>query len=189
MRYAFFIALLFLAGCGTAPSRIDNACAIFAQRDGLFNNWAREARHASRQYGVPVPVLMATIYTESSFRPYAKPRRTYLLGFIPWKRISSAYGYAQALDGTWATYKRETGNWGASRSNFGDSIHFVGWYHNKSNKRNGIALNDTYRLYLAYYAGHKGYARGEFTSAIRGAAQRSARIAERYERQLHACGY
>lgn len=189
MRYAFFIALLFLVGCASTPSRIDNACAIFAQRDGLFNNWAREARHASRQYGVPVPVLMATIYTESGFRAYAKPRRTYILGFIPWKRLSTAYGYAQALDGTWGVYKRETGRWGASRTDFGDSIHFVAWYHNKSNRQNGIALNDGYRLYLAYYAGHKGYAKGEFTSAIRGAAQRSAAMAARYEKQLHACGY
>jgi hypothetical protein len=189
MRYAFFIALLFLAGCGTAPSRIDNACAIFAQRDGLFNNWAREAKRASREYGVPVPVLMATIYTESGFRAYARPKRIYLLGFIPWKRPSSAYGYAQALDGTWSAYQRETGRWAASRTDFGDAIKFVGWYHNKSHRRNGIALTDTYRLYLAYYAGHGGYERGSFTSAIRAAAQRSAGIAERYERQLHTCGY
>ena len=189
MRIAFFIALLVLAGCGTAPSRIDNACAIFAQRDGLFNNWARDARHASREYGVPVPVLMATIYTESSFRAHARPKRTYILGFIPWKRASSAYGYAQALDGTWASYKRETGRWNASRSDFGDAIHFVAWYHNKSNRRNGISLGDGYRLYLAYYAGHAGYERGQFTSGIRGAAQRSAHMASQYERQLLACGY
>lgn len=189
MRYAFFIALLVLAGCGTAPSRIDNICAIFAQKDGLFNNWAREANTASQRYGVPVPVLMATIYTESGFRAHARPPRTMLLGFIPWTRPSSAYGYAQALDGTWETYKNETGRWGASRSDFGDAIDFVGWYHRKSHDRNGIALTDGYRLYLAYYSGHNGYARGDFSSGTRAAAERSAGIASRYENQLRACGY
>lgn len=127
MRIAFFIALMMcaLTACATAPSRITNACAIFDQKDGLFNNWARQAKAAEARYGVPVPTLMATIYVESGFQPYAKPPRKYILGFIPWGRISSAYGYAQALDGTWAHYKAETGNWNASRSNFADAIDFV----------------------------------------------------------------
>jgi hypothetical protein len=189
MRIVFLIALLTLVGCGTAPSRIDNACAIFAQRDGLFNNWSREAKSASQRYGVPVPVLMATIYTESGFRARARPPRTKLLGFIPWTRASSAYGYAQALDGTWESYRRETGRWGASRSDFGDAIDFVGWYHRKSHDRNGIPLEDGYRLYLAYYSGHSGYERGAFSSGTRQAAQRSASMASRYENQLRACGY
>lgn len=189
MRFAFIIALLLLASCASAPSRINNACAIFEQRDGLFNNWARDAKKAEREFGVPVPVLMATIYTESSFRPYARPPRTKLLGFIPWKRRSTAYGYAQALDGTWAEYKRDTGRWTANRTDFADAIHFVGWYHNRSHKRNNIRLNDGYNLYLAYYSGHAGYSRGEFTSAIRGAAKRSAGIASKYEAQLRGCGY
>lgn len=189
MRIAFFIALMALTGCATAPSRISNACAIFDQRDGLFNNWARDAKRVEREFGIPVPVLMATIYVESSFEPYAKPRRKYVLGFIPWGRISSAYGYAQALDGTWATYQKDTGRWSARRSNFGDAIHFVGWYHNRSSRLNGIARNDSRNLYLAYYAGHKGYERGQFTNAIRGAAQKSAGMAQRYEAQLRQCGY
>ena len=61
---------------------------------------------------------MATIYTESSFRHNAKPPRKWYLGFIPGKRASSAYGYSQALDGTWDRYQKETGRWGASRTDF-----------------------------------------------------------------------
>jgi hypothetical protein len=189
MRIAFFIALLALTGCASAPSRITNACAIFDQRDGLFNNWARDAKRVEQEFGVPVPVLMATIYVESGFQPYAKPRRKYVLGFIPWGRISSAYGYAQALDGTWKTYQKDTGRWNARRSNFGDAIHFVGWYHNRSSRLNGIARTDSRNLYLAYYAGHRGFERGQFTTAIRGAAQKSANMAGRYEAQLRQCGY
>lgn len=192
MRSVFIVILLcLLAGCATAPSRITNACAIFEQRDGVFNNWQRDAKKAEREFGVPVPVMMATIYTESSFRPYARPPRTKLFGFIPWKRQSTAYGYAQALDGTWDVYRKETGRWSASRSNFSDAIHFVGWYHAKSNSRNRIALNDPYNLYLAYYSGHGGYERGSWrnNSRIQQAAKRSADMATRYEAQLRGCGY
>lgn len=190
MRIAFSIALLLLlSACASAPSRINNACAVFEQKDGLFNNWSREARKVEREFGVPVPVLMATIYTESGFKAHARPPRTKLLGFIPWKRQSSAYGYAQALDGTWLEYQRSTGRWSARRSDFGDAIHFVGWYHNRSSVKNGIPRNDTYNLYLAYYSGHAGYSRGNFTATARKAAQRSAGIAQKYEGQLRSCGY
>lgn len=191
MRSAFFIALLALSltACASAPSRITDACAIFAQRDGLFNNWARDAKAAEREYGVPVPILMATIYVESGFRAKARPPRTYLLGFIPWKRASSAYGYAQALDGTWASYKNQTGRWTASRTDFGDAIRFVAWYHNQSHVKNGIPLNDSYNLYLAYYTGQSGYARGDFGSGVKRTAQKSAGMAQRYEAQLRSCGY
>src|SRR5690606_32994678 len=154
MRCVLVVVLLLLAGCASVPRQTQNVCAIFEQRDGLFNNWRRAAHKVEREYGVPVPVLMATIYTESGFRHNARPPRTWLLGFIPWKRASTAYGFSQALDGTWARYKQETGRWTASRTDFGDAIRFIGWYHHQSHTRNGIALNDTYRLYIAYYHGH-----------------------------------
>jgi hypothetical protein len=191
MRNAFFIALLALSlsACASAPSRINDACAIFDQRDGLFNNWARDAKSASREYGVPVPILMATIYVESGFQARARPPRKYVLGFIPWGRVSSAYGYAQALDGTWLSYKKDTGRWGASRTDFGDAIRFVAWYHSQSHVKNGISLNDSYSLYLAYYTGQAGYARGEFGSGVKRTAQKSAGMAQRYEAQLRGCGY
>ncbi|TWF54931.1 transglycosylase SLT domain-containing protein [Neorhizobium alkalisoli] len=191
MRIAFFIALLALSltACASTPKRINDACAIFDQRDGLFNNWSRQARSASREYGVPVPILMATIYVESGFQARAKPPRKYVLGFIPWGRVSSAYGYAQALDGTWSAYQKDTGRWAASRSDFGDAIRFVAWYHYQSHVRNGIPLDHTYNLYLAYYTGQAGYARGQFGSGVKQTAQKSAAMAERYESQLRRCGY
>ncbi len=101
MRSVFVVILLAsaLAGCATPPSHTRNACAIFDQRDSFFNNWRSATEHASRQYGVPVPIILATIYTESGFRHNARPPRTKLFGFIPWKRQSTAYGYSQALDG------------------------------------------------------------------------------------------
>ncbi len=191
MRIAFFIALLMLSltACASAPSRITNACAIFDQRDGLFDNWKRQAQAVEREYGVPTSILMATIYVESSFRANARPPRKWFLGFIPGKRASSAFGYAQALDGTWETYQRSTGRWAARRNDFGDAIKFVGWYHYQSHRRNGIARNDAYNLYLAYYSGQSGYERGRFSSSLRQTARKSAAMAARYAGQLKSCGY
>ncbi|MDX3926792.1 MAG: hypothetical protein QHC90_13440 [Shinella sp.] len=188
MRCVLIVVLLLLAGCGTIPRQTGNACAVFEQRDGLFDNWRRAANSASREYGVPVPVLMATIYTESGFRHNAKPPRRKLLGFIPWTRISSAYGYSQALDGTWKSYQRATGRHFARRSDFGDAIRFIAWYHHQSYQRNGIPRNDAYRLYIAYYSGHAGYARGNWAPQAKAGAQRAARMAAVYQRQLRDCG-
>lgn len=189
MRVLIILALLALAGCASAPKNTRNACAVFEQRDGWFNNWERAARKTEREFGVPVPILMATIYTESGFRPYARPPRKKLFGFIPWGRVSSAYGYSQALDGTWAQYKRATGRWTAKRSNFADAVHFVGWYHAYNHSKNGIALTDAYNLYLAYYSGDAGYARGSWrgNSAIQATARRSAQLAATYAQQLRSC--
>ena len=85
-------SLLALGACASAPSHINDVCAVFEQNDGWFNNWHREAKQAERKHGVPVPVLMATVRKESGFKSNAKPPRTKLLGFSPWKRKSSAYG-------------------------------------------------------------------------------------------------
>ena len=100
------LAALTLSGCAGTPTNTDNVCAVFDQRGGWFNNWYKYAKNTEKEYGVPVPVLMATIYKESGFNAKARPPRTKLLGFIPWKRPSSAYGYPQALDGTHGTGTR-----------------------------------------------------------------------------------
>lgn len=190
MRGVLIVGLLLaLTACAKPPGETRNACAIFEQRDGLFNNWRRAAVKTEREYGVPVPILMATIYTESGFRKNARPPRTKLLGFIPWTRQSSAYGYSQALDGTWERYQRETGRGGARRADFSDAMDFIGWYHKQSSIKNGIALNDPYQLYLAYHSGHTGYEKGSWRNnreALQG-AKRFTEITYTYARQLQSC--
>jgi len=191
MRIVFVAVLLALglSACASAPSNTTNSCAIFAQRSGFFENWRRDAQRVEREYGVPVPILMATIYTESNFEPRARPPRTKLFGVIPWKRQSTAYGYSQALDGTWERYQRETGRFAARRTNFGDAVQFVGWYHDTSSRTNGIAKSDAYNLYLAYYSGHAGYARGSWrgNAGVQRAAQRATSMANQYAGQLQGC--
>ncbi|PSJ64822.1 hypothetical protein [Kumtagia ephedrae] len=181
--------VLALSACATPPSRINDICAVFEQRDGWFVNWQRSAERTERKYGVPVHVLMATVRKESGFKGNARPPRKKLFGFIPWKRQSSAYGYSQALNGTWSQYVSETGNWKARRTNFDDAIDFVGWYHSRSADNLGIARSDTYNLYLAYYSGWTAYKRGSWRSntGIQRYARETDDMAQRYAAQLQSC--
>jgi len=83
------------AACATAPpANVENICAIFEEKRG----WYKAAKKSEKRWGTPKHVQMSIIRQESSFKFDAKPPRTKLLGFIPWKRPSDAYGYAQALD-------------------------------------------------------------------------------------------
>ena len=122
MKWYYALALcLGLAACGggsnQAPRNLDNACSILEQRPGYL----RAFRATERKWGVPVAVQMATIYQESKFVSRARPPRRYKLGVIPMGRQSSALGYSQALDGTWADYRREAGRIGARRTNIRDA--------------------------------------------------------------------
>ena len=67
---------------------------------------------------------------ESNFDWLAKPPRQKLFKIVPYKRLSSSFGYSQAIKGTWKQYKLETGNKFATRTRFKDSVDFIGWYTN-----------------------------------------------------------
>ena len=175
-----------LAGCtASQPRDVDNVCAIFSEKD----DWYEDAADARDDWNSPIPVMMAIMHQESRFNATAKPSRTKLMGFIPWLRPSNAYGYSQALDGTWTEYKRDTGSYGADRDDFADSIDFIGWYNDKSHRRNGIARQDTYALYLAYHEGHGGYSRGSYRSKpwLMKVARKVQSRASSYQTQLQGC--
>lgn len=188
-RLSPLLLLLAISACATKPTRIDNVCAVYSQNAGFTGNWKRSTAAASRKYNIPPHVLMATIRMESGFDQRARPQRRMILGFIPGKPISTAYGYSQALDGTWLQYQRETGRHMARRTNFSDAVDFVGWYHDKSARTLGIARHDTQNLYLAYYSGHAGYARGNWrgNTSIQNYARRTATMANNYASQMRSC--
>ncbi|MBL4807784.1 MAG: lytic transglycosylase, partial [Rhodobacteraceae bacterium] len=102
---------------------------------------------------------------------------------------SSAYGFSQALDGTWGDYQDRTGNSRARRHNFRDATDFIGWYMSHSNRRNGIAMDDAYNHYLAYHEGHAGYSRGTYREKdwLTNVARQVQNRANRYEAQLVDC--
>ncbi len=183
-------SLLMLAGCGsTPPGAINDMCAVFDQRSGFFNDWYSEARRAEKRYGIPVHVMMATIRVESGFDGDARPPRKKFLGIVPGKRPSSAFGYSQALNGTWDQYRRETGRGMARRTDFGDSIDFVGWYYSKTVQKYGVPPDDAFTLYLSYRYGWTGFSRGNWRSdsgAMKSAA-RTANFADTYAFQLAKC--
>ncbi|MGR3660368.1 MAG: transglycosylase SLT domain-containing protein [Paracoccaceae bacterium] len=182
--------MLLVAACGssnnTAPRNLDNACSIVKQRPKLL----KAMKRTERNWGVPVHVQMATIYQESKFIGNAKTPHQFALGVIPTGRQSSAYGYSQALDGTWDEYRKATRNRSGRRNNIHDATDFIGWYMARSTEVLGIDPNDTGNHYLAYHEGRSGYARGSHKSKswlLRVSSEVDAR-AELYQRQLIACG-
>ncbi|MGB3148908.1 MAG: lytic transglycosylase [Paracoccaceae bacterium] len=189
-KYLRLLVLLALVSCGggdnVAPRNLDDACSILAQRPHFWKAMKRtEAR-----WGVPVHVQMATIYQESKFIGNARTPHKFALGIIPVGRASSAYGFSQAIDGTWDDYRHATRRMGARRNRIDDATDFMGWYMDRSAEKLGISKYDAENQYLAYHEGLTGYARGSHNSKgwlINVAAEVGAR-AERYQMQLISCG-
>lgn len=183
------ILLAFLASCGggnfSAPRNLDNACAIVDERPQYF----RAMQDTERKWGVPVPVLMAIIHQESKFVGNARTPHRFALGIIPMGRQSSAYGYSQALDGTWDEYRDDQNRRGARRDRIEDATDFMGWYMAQSREKLGISLGDAQTQYLAYHEGRTGYANGSHNDKpwlIEVAARVGAR-AQTYSDQLTTC--
>lgn len=189
--FRFAAVLLLLASCGgnrefSAPRNLEDACALSSERPAYF----RAMRNTERRWSVPVPVQMAIIHAESRFDGDARTPHQYALGVIPMGRQSSAFGYSQALDGTWEEYQTETRNSRAQRDDIDDATDFIGWYAREAYERNSIYPTDARNLYLSYHEGHTGYARGSY-NAKPWLVALSARVAERaemYDTQLRACG-
>lgn len=181
---------IFVASCGSsefsAPRDLDNACSIVSQRP----NYLRAMKNTERRWGVPIAVQMATIYQESKFIGNARTPHRYALGVIPMGRQSSAYGYSQALDGTWEEYQDEEGGRRARRDDIADATDFMGWYMAETTERLGISKADTRNQYLAYHEGRTGYARGSYRSKswLLRVADEVADRAVVYDAQLRACG-
>lgn len=152
------ILLLALASCGggnsSAPRNLDDACAILRQRPTFY----KAMKATERKWGVPVHVQMAAIYQESKFVGNARTPHQFALGVIPMGRQSSAYGFSQALDGTWDEYRKERHRFGAKRDRISDATDFMGWYMSGSSAALGISLADAEAQYLAYHEGRTGYA-------------------------------
>jgi len=180
------VSLTGLFACSsTPPANISDSCSIFTDKD----NWYDDAKDSFEKWGVPIHVQLAIIHQESSFKYDAKPPKDYLLGFIPWGRMSSAYGYAQVKDSTWDWYKEKTGNWGADRDDFGDAVDFIGWYGTVSHKTLGISKWDAKNQYLAYHEGHGGFKRKTYKQKpwLVTVAAKVEKNAARYRAQLGQC--
>ena len=182
---AYFIIFFFLASCSSIPKYPQNACKIFGEN----YLWYKSAKKSSETYQVPIYIILAFVNKESGFNRWAKPKRTKLFKVIPYKRPSSSFGYSQAVKKTWELYKTETNNPLALRTRFKDSVMFIGWYMNKTNKINKIPLNDSYRQYLNYYLGWGNYAKKVYKTDKKAiifakSVQKQSKI---YKSQLREC--
>lgn len=167
------------------PSNTADVCRIFQEQRG----WYRAALASEKRWRISVPIMMSVIKKESSFKSNARPPRKRGWFGLPGRRPSTALGYAQAKNETWADYKRATRNRGASRTNFRDAIDFVGWYLNNAARVNRISRDSPHNLYIAYHEGLRGYRLGRWrsNSLVIGAAANVDRHAKLFTQQLNNC--
>ena len=181
----YLLILLFATACSSVPKYPQNACKIFGQK----YLWYKSAKKSSDTYGAPIHIILAFVNKESGFNRWAKPKRNKLFKIIPYKRPSSSFGYSQAVKKTWELYKTETNNPLALRTRFKDSVFFIGWYINKTNKINKIPHGDSYRQYLNYYLGWGDYKKKVYKTDKKAVifAKNVERQSSIYKTQLKEC--
>lgn len=186
VKWLLLLVCLAITACAPVPpANPMNLCKIYSQ----YPQWYWASQKTYKKWGVPPPVQMAIIFQESSYDAYARPRRTKLLWLIPWKRPTTARGYAQATDGAWKNYIKHTGSTGANRSNFADAVDFIGWYSSVAEQRLGISRDNAYELYLAYHDGINGYSHRTYQQKqwLLQIARKVERLAHQYQAQLKLC--
>jgi len=132
-------------------------------------------------------IQLAFIKFESDFHWLAKPKRQKLFKIIPFKRPSSSFGYSQAVKGTWKQYKEETGNKLAARTRFKDSVDFIGWYTNKTEKILKVSKKDAFKQYIAYHEGWGNYKNYKNNKKVINLAKRVEKQSNIYKQQLSEC--
>jgi hypothetical protein len=180
-----------LAGCASTPKptadEVADACRLLKEN----RSWHTALRSSAKEWGAPMGYQLAVMKQESAFDARAKAPRgeRKWFGLVQGDRLSSAKGYAQALDTTWESYKRETGNGGANRQNFRDAADFIGWYFASTGRRTGLGQYDYRAHYLAYHEGATGYLQGTWRGKtwLINTANGVAAQAVRYENQITNC--
>lgn len=157
-----FGSIIFSIGCSpltpSPPANQNNICNIFREQP----RWYDYAKAAEHKWGTPVATQMAFIQFESSFRSHIRPPKRKLLGFIPWNRPSSAYGYAQAQNPVWKEYLADEASPLARRTHMKYATDFISWYNRRTQRMVSISLDNPTHLYLAYHEGQTGYRRGNY---------------------------
>ncbi len=178
-----FILVILISGCSSIPKNTSNGCLIFDER----YMWYKHAKKTEIKWGTPVNLQLAIIKMESSFDWLAKPPRQKLFKVIPYKRPSSSFGYSQAVKGTWKQYKDETGNKFATRTRFKDSVDFIGWYTNKTEKILKVSKNDAFKQYIAYHEGWGNFKNYKSNKKVVSLAKKVEKQSLIYKKQLSEC--
>ena len=183
-NFLIFFLLLILSSCSSIPKNTADGCSIFSDR----YLWYKHSKKTEKKWGTPIHIQLAIIKMESDFDWLAKPKRKKIFKIIPYKRPSSSLGYSQAVKGTWKQYKNETGNKLAVRTRFKDSVDFIGWYTNKTEKLLKISKKDAFKQYIAYHEGWGNYKNYKKNQKVIILAKKVKKHSERYKGQLKKCG-
>ena len=179
----FLLIIFFISSCSSIPKNTADSCSIFSER----YLWYKHAKKTEIKWGTPIYVQLAIIKMESDFDWLAKPQRHKLFKVIPYKRPSSSFGYSQAVKGTWKQYKEETGNKYALRSRFKDSVDFIGWYTNKTEKILKISKSNAFKQYIAYHEGWGAYKNYNNNPKVINLAKKVESQSSKYKSQLKKC--
>ena len=182
-KYFLFFGLIFFTSCSSIPQNTSDGCSIFSER----YLWYKHAKKTEKKWGTPINLQLAIIKMESDFDWLAKPARQKLFKVIPYKRPSSSFGYSQAIKGTWKQYKDETGNKYALRTRFKDSVDFIGWYTNKTEKILKISKEDAFRQYIAYHEGWGNYKNYKNNQKVIVLAKKVEGYSNKFKKQLNKC--
>ena len=177
------LIFFFISACSSIPKNTSDSCSIFDER--YF--WHKYAKKTEQKWGTPIYIQLAIIKMESDFDWLAKPPRQKIFKVIPFKRPSSSFGYSQAVKGTWEQYKKETGNKLATRARFKDSVDFIGWYTNKTEKILKISKKDSFRQYIAYHEGWGNYKNYKQKQKVILLAKKVENQSNKYKKQLNKC--
>ena len=179
-----FILLFFLiSACSSIPKNTADGCSIFSER----YLWYKYSKKVEKKWGTPIYIQLAFIKMESDFDWLAKPPRQKIFKIIPFKRPSSSLGYSQAVKGTWEQYKKETNNKLATRVRFKDSVNFIGWYTDKTEKLLKISKKDAFSQYIAYHEGWGNYKNYKKKQKVILLAKKVQQQAGKYRLQLKKC--
>ena len=177
------ICILFLNSCSSIPKNTSDGCSIFSER----YLWYKYSKKTEQKWGTPIYLQLAIIKMESDFDWLAKPKRYKIFKLIPYRRASSSFGYSQAIKGTWKQYKKETNNKLATRTRFKDSVDFIGWYTNKSEKILKISKKDAFKQYIAYHEGWGNYKNYKDNQKVILLAKKVQNQSNKYKNQLKKC--
>ena len=182
-KFIIFLILLALTSCSSIPQNTYSGCAIFSER----YLWYKYAKKTEKKWGTPINIQLAIIKMESDFDWLAKPKRQKIFKVIPFKRPSSSFGYSQAVKGTWKQYKKETNSPLATRTRFKDSVDFIGWYTNKTEKILKVSKKNAFKQYIAYHEGWGNFKNYKSNAKVIKLAKRVEKQSNIYKQQLANC--
>ena len=182
-KLIFLFLFFFIFSCSSIPKNTADGCSIFSEK----YLWYKHAKKAEQKWGTPIYIQLAFIKMESDFDWLARPERLKIFKIIPYRRPSSSFGYSQAVKGTWKQYKEETNNKLATRTRFKDSVDFIGWYTNKTEKLLKISKKDAFRQYIAYHEGWGNYKKYKEKPKVILLAKKVQQQSDKYKRQLNKC--